>query len=302
MFSKKQLLDFAFQEALSSCNLGDATRETAIEVLATAMKGYSVRENVPFTDEEIMATIIAGIETMKEGSSKFFTAHYSKEDFLEIAFQEALNTCNTAGMSDELLVEVLTTGMNAYAVREGVPFTAEEVQAKIAAGMAAMKKDTSEFFTAHYSKEDLLEIAFQEASNTCRLAGMSEELIIEVLTTAMNGYAAREGVPFTAEEVQAKIAAGMAAMKKDTSEFFTANYSKEDLLEIAFQEALNTCRLTGMSEELIIEVLTTAINGYAVREGVPFTAEEVQAKIAAGLKDIKGGKSDYALFAEKTLF
>lgn len=145
MFSKKQLLDFAFQEALTSCNLGDATRETAIEVLATAMKGYSVRENVPFTDEEIMATIIAGIETMKEGTSKFFTAHYSKEDFLEIAFQEALNTCNTAGMSDELLVEVLTTGMNAYAVREGVPFTAEEVQAKIAAGLKDIKSGKSDY-------------------------------------------------------------------------------------------------------------------------------------------------------------
>jgi len=227
---------------------------------------------------------------------------FSKKQLLDFAFEEAMNTCNFGELSKETAIEVLATAMNAYAAREGVPFTAEEVEATIIAGLETMEGNTSEFFTANYSKEDFLEIAFQEALNTCNTAGMSDELLVEVLTTGMNGYAAREGVPFTAEEVQAKIAAGMAAMKKDSSEFFTANYSKEDLLEIAFQEALNTCRLTGMSEELIIEVLTTAMNGYAVREGVPFTAEEVQAKIAAGLKDIKSGKSDYALFTEKTLF
>lgn len=219
MYNKKQLLDFAFEEALATCNLGDLDRENTIEILTTAMNGYAAREGVPFTAEEVRATIIAGLDTMTEGSSRFFTANYSKEDFLEIAFQEALNTCNLGESSKETIVEVLTTAMNGYAVREGIPFTSEEIAEKIAAGIASMKKGTDEFFTAHYSKEELLEIAFQEALGTCHVAGMSEELITDILTTAMNGYSVREGIPFTAEEIAEKIAAGIAEYKKNKPDY-----------------------------------------------------------------------------------
>ena len=152
-----------------------------------------------------------------------------------------------------------------------------------------------------YSKKQLLDFAFEEALNSCRTTGMSEELLKEVLTTAMNGYAVREGVPFTAEEVEATIVAGIETMKKDSSEFFTANYSREELLDIAFQEALATCHVAGMSEELIREVLTTAMNGYAEREGIPFTAEEIEATITAGIETFKENRPDYALFTEKTV-
>ena len=152
-----------------------------------------------------------------------------------------------------------------------------------------------------YSKKQLLDFAFQEALISCRTTGMSDELLKEVLTTAMNGYATREGVPFTAEEVEATIVAGLETMRKDNSELYTANYDKEELLEIAFQEALNTCRLTGMSEEFIIDILTTAMNGYSVRENIPFTAEEIKEKITSGIEELKKGESNYVLFTDKTV-
>ena len=152
-----------------------------------------------------------------------------------------------------------------------------------------------------YSKKQLLDFAFQEALNSCRTTGMSDELLMEVLTTAMNGYSVREGVPFTAEEVEATIVAGLETMRKDNSELYTANYDKEELLEIAFQEALNTCRLGGTSKELIVDVLTTAMNGYAVRENIPFTEEEIEAKIASGLEALKNHEFSYNLFSDKTV-
>ena len=61
MYNRKQLLDFAFEEALSTCNLGDLDRKNTIEILTTAMNGYAAREGVPFTAEEVRATIMQAL-------------------------------------------------------------------------------------------------------------------------------------------------------------------------------------------------------------------------------------------------
>ena len=41
------------------------------EVLATSMRAFAEREKVDFTEDEIKATIIAGLETMKEVGKDF---------------------------------------------------------------------------------------------------------------------------------------------------------------------------------------------------------------------------------------
>ena len=41
------------------------------EVLATSMRAFAEREKVDFTQDEIKATIIAGLETMKEVGKDF---------------------------------------------------------------------------------------------------------------------------------------------------------------------------------------------------------------------------------------
>lgn len=70
--SKKELLDKAFNEAVTEVNVNAMeTDNITEEVLATSMRAFSEREKVDFTEDEIKATIIAGLETMKEVGKDF---------------------------------------------------------------------------------------------------------------------------------------------------------------------------------------------------------------------------------------
>ena len=70
--SKKELLDKAFNEAVTEVNVNAMeTDNITEEVLATSMRAFAEREKVYFTEDEIKATIIAGLETMKEVGKDF---------------------------------------------------------------------------------------------------------------------------------------------------------------------------------------------------------------------------------------
>lgn len=70
--SKKELLDKAFNEAVTEVNVNAMeTDNITEEVLATSMRAFAEREKVDFTEDEIKATIIAGLETMKEVGNDF---------------------------------------------------------------------------------------------------------------------------------------------------------------------------------------------------------------------------------------
>ena len=70
--SKKELLDKAFNEAVTEVNVNAMeTDNITEEVLATSMRAFAEREKVDFTEDEIKATIIAGLETMKEVGKAF---------------------------------------------------------------------------------------------------------------------------------------------------------------------------------------------------------------------------------------
>ena len=70
--SKKELLDKAFNEAVTEVNVyAMETDNITEEVLATSMRAFAEREKVDFTEDEIKATIIAGLETMKEVGKDF---------------------------------------------------------------------------------------------------------------------------------------------------------------------------------------------------------------------------------------
>ncbi len=71
MINKKQLLDYAFDEAIKTMNLNSMNSEIAEEVIATAMLGYAKRNGYEFTNEEIHATIVAGIETLNKSGADF---------------------------------------------------------------------------------------------------------------------------------------------------------------------------------------------------------------------------------------
>ena len=71
MTNKKQILDFAFEEAVGTINLNSITKEVAEEAIATAMMGYAAREGYEFTEEEVHATIVAGFETLAKSRADF---------------------------------------------------------------------------------------------------------------------------------------------------------------------------------------------------------------------------------------
>lgn len=71
MANKKQILDFAFNEAVSTLNLNSLTKEVAEEAITTAMFGYAAREGYEFTKEEVKATIVAGLDTLAKSGDDF---------------------------------------------------------------------------------------------------------------------------------------------------------------------------------------------------------------------------------------
>lgn len=71
MITKKDFLDYAFESALNSVNFNAMQDEIVEDVIATGMKAYAADQGISFTDEEIHATIVAGIESMKAAGADF---------------------------------------------------------------------------------------------------------------------------------------------------------------------------------------------------------------------------------------
>ncbi len=70
---RKDLLDKAFLEATTGININSIDDyNVLIEVLSNSMKSFAKREHIDFTDSEIRATIIVGIEPMLKLSNEIF--------------------------------------------------------------------------------------------------------------------------------------------------------------------------------------------------------------------------------------
>lgn len=69
---KKELLDKAFTEAVTELNLNIMAidKEVASEAIETSMKAFAEREKADFTEDEIKATIVAGLDTFSEIAHK----------------------------------------------------------------------------------------------------------------------------------------------------------------------------------------------------------------------------------------
>lgn len=70
---------------------------------------------------------------------------YSKKNFLDFAFEEAIKNVNIAGIEDSILMDTLITGMHAYADKVGQTFTEEEMRATIVAGLETLRKAGHDF-------------------------------------------------------------------------------------------------------------------------------------------------------------
>lgn len=71
--TKKQLLDFAFEEALNKMNAAVLDADIVENFITTAMMGYAENNGYEFTKEEVHATIVAGLEELaKSGVNQNF--------------------------------------------------------------------------------------------------------------------------------------------------------------------------------------------------------------------------------------
>ena len=71
MTNKKQLLDFAFEEAIRTLNVFTLENTLLKDAIFTSMMGYADRNGYEFTAEEAKATIVAGLETIKKSGADF---------------------------------------------------------------------------------------------------------------------------------------------------------------------------------------------------------------------------------------
>ena len=71
MANKKELLDNAFNEAISTVPYNGMDPQTAAETIKVAMQNIAKRDFHDFTDDEIKATIIAGFDSLKEVGQDF---------------------------------------------------------------------------------------------------------------------------------------------------------------------------------------------------------------------------------------
>ena len=71
MANKKELLDNAFNEAISTVPYNGMDPQTAAEMIKVAMENIAKRDFHDFTDDEIKATIIAGFDSLKEVGQDF---------------------------------------------------------------------------------------------------------------------------------------------------------------------------------------------------------------------------------------
>ena len=71
MITKKDFLDYAFESAITSVNVNSVPEDITEEVIATGMKAYAKDQGIEFTDEEIHATIVAGVEELKKAGKDF---------------------------------------------------------------------------------------------------------------------------------------------------------------------------------------------------------------------------------------
>ena len=71
--NKKQLLDYAFEEAVNKMNAAVIDADLVEKFIETAMMGYAENNGYEFTKEEIHATIVAGLEELaKSGANQNF--------------------------------------------------------------------------------------------------------------------------------------------------------------------------------------------------------------------------------------
>jgi hypothetical protein len=133
----KKYLDFAFETAVDTIDVGAFGHDDAKKIIITGMKAFLKKNDFEFTDEEIEARAEAGLKGLAVADADFDTKHRADsvnapketthEDFLEFAFESVTSTLDLGGFRPEDALKMAVTGMKAYAYDNNQKFTNEEI-------------------------------------------------------------------------------------------------------------------------------------------------------------------------------
>ena len=133
----KKYLDFAFETAVDTIDVGAFKHEDALKMVITGMKAFIKRNGFEFSDEEIQKRAEEGLKTLEVANADFDPKHRadsvnapietSREDLLGYAFDSVTAVLDLGGFKHEDALKMVVTGMKAYAYDNGQKFTNEEI-------------------------------------------------------------------------------------------------------------------------------------------------------------------------------
>ena len=217
----KKYLDFAFETAVDTIDVGAFKHDDALSIIITGMKAFIKRNGFEFTDEQIRERAVAGLKELEVADADFDSKHradsvnapkgISREEFLEYAFQSATASIEPGLFQSDVAEKIITTGMQAYSQENNQGFTAEEIRTFVAKKMKELAVANADFDTEHRAdsvnapkestKEDYLNYAFESVAATLDLGGFTPDVAFKVLVTGMKAYAYDNNQKFDNKEV-----------------------------------------------------------------------------------------------------
>lgn len=236
----KKYLDFAFETAVDTIDVGAFNKEDALSIVITGMKAFAKRNGYEFSDEEIRQRAQAGLKELAVAEADFDKDHRddsvnaprktSREEILGYAFDSATAAVEPGVFDPDVALKMVITGMQAYGETNGQRFTAEEIREYAKKRLAGLEVADADFDAAHRADsvnapketthEEFLEYAFQSVTAMLDLGGFKPEDALKMAVTGMKAYAYDNNQKFTNEEI-------IEAAKSKMKEIFGASKDYE---------------------------------------------------------------------------
>ncbi len=217
----KKYLDFAFETAVDTIDVGAFKHEDALKMVITGMKAFIKRNGFEFSDEEIQKRAEEGLKTLEVANADFDPKHRadsvnapietSREDLLGYAFDSVTAVLDLGGFKHEDALKMVVTGMKAYSDENSMGFTAEEIRETADKKLNELSHAEADFDPKHRvdsvnapvetSHEDFLNYAFESVAATLDLGGFTPDVAFKVLVTGMKAYAYDNNQKFDNKEV-----------------------------------------------------------------------------------------------------
>ena len=235
----KKYLDFAFEAAVDTIDVGAFKKEDALAIIVTGMKAFVKRNGYDFTDEQIQERAAQGIRELDVANADFDPKHRddsvnapretSREDLLGYAFDSVTAVLDLGGFKHEDAVKMVVTGMKAYSDENSLGFTSEEIHETADKKLRELAVAEADFDSKHRAdsvnapkettREEMLGYAFDSVTAVLDLGGFKPEDAFKFAVTGMKAYAYDNNQDFTAQEIRDFAAKKIKELDKAAKDF-----------------------------------------------------------------------------------